>query len=118
MVTRDSRPALAGQRLVGVPRHSGGIYGNYIFDERLLRGFSVGGGVYFATDRFATLPNRVWTLPGYTRVDLNFGYRRENWRYDVAVKNLNNTRYFETGGFNSILPQAPRHALASVTYNF
>lgn len=118
IVSRDSRPALVGQRLVGIPKHSGGVYGNYIFDERFLRGFSVGGGVYFAGETFSNLPNRVWTLPAYGRVDLNFGYRRENWRFDVAVKNLNDVRYFETGGFNSILPQAKRHALASVTYNF
>lgn len=118
VVAEDTRANLVGNRLVGVPKQSGGIYGNYRFDNRLLRGFSAGGGVYFAGARFATLPNRVWTLPTYGRVDLNFGYRRENWRFDVAVKNLTDERYFETGGFGSILPQAKRHALASVTYNF
>lgn len=117
-IVRDTRPEFIGQKLVGVPKHSGGIYGNYIFDTRALRGFSIGGGIYFASERFSNLPNRAWRLPSYTRADLNFSYRRENWRFDVAVKNLNNARYFETGGFNTILPQATRHAMASVTYNF
>lgn len=117
-VVEDPREAFVGDRLVGVPKHSGGIYANYIFDERVLRGLSIGGGIFFSTDYFSNLPNKTFTLPGYTRADVNFGYRRENWRFDVAVKNLNDVRYFETGGFNSMLPQPKRHALASVTYSF
>lgn len=118
IVTEDTRAEFIGQRLVGVPRHSGGLYGNYIFDNRWFRGFSAGGGIFFATEYFANLPNRAWRLPGYARIDLNFGYRRENWRFDVAIKNLNDIRYFETGGFNTMLPQASRHAIASATYVF
>ncbi len=118
IVSRDSRAIFVGNRLVGVPKHSGGIYSNYVFDKGLLRGFSVGAGSYFASERFASLPNRLWRLPAYERVDLNFGYRRENWRFDVAVKNLNNALHHDTGGFQSILPQAPRHAVASVSYIF
>lgn len=118
VVTKDTRPELVGSRLVGVPRSSGGVYGNYIFDERILRGFSVGGGIYFATESYANLPNRDWRLPSYARVDANVGYRRENWRFDFTVKNLNNVRYFETGGFNTMMPQPTRHALASVNYVF
>ncbi len=117
-VVEDPRADLVGDRLVGVPKHSGGIYANYVFDERVLRGFTVGGGLFFATDYFSNLPNKTFTLPGYTRADVNFGYRRENWRFDVAVKNLNDVTYFETGGFNSMLPQPKRHAIASVTYSF
>jgi iron complex outermembrane recepter protein len=118
IVTKDTRANLIGNRLVGAPRSSGGVYGNYVFDSRRLRGFSIGGGVFFATEQYANLPNRAWRLPGYARADLNVGYRRENWRFDLAVKNLNNARYFETGGFNSMMPQPTRHALASATYNF
>lgn len=36
----------------------------------------------------------------------------------MPLKILNNARYFEIGGLVSMLPQAKRHALASVTYNF
>lgn len=118
IVTKDTRANLVGNRLVGVPRSSGGVYGNYIFDSGVVRGLSLGGGVYFATETYANLPNRAWRLPSYGRVDANLAYRRENWRFDFAVKNLNNARYFETGGFNTMLPQATRNAVASVTYNF
>jgi len=118
IVVEDTQANFLGNRLVGVPRSSGGVYGNYIFDSRALRGFSIGGGIFFASETYANLPNRTWRLPSYARADVNFAYRRENWRFDVAVKNLNNVRYFETGGFNTILPQPTRNALASVTYNF
>jgi iron complex outermembrane recepter protein len=118
VVSGDPRPAFVDDRLAGVPRHSGGLYTSYLFDAGRLRGLSVGGGVYASGARFATLPNPTWQLPGYARVDLNAGYRRDRWRLDVAVKNLNNKRYFEIGGFGSMMPQAPRHAIASLNYVF
>lgn len=118
IVASDTRPELIGNRLVGAPRSSGGFFGTYVLDMRRLRGLTLGGGVSFATETYANLPNRNWRLPSYARVDLNLGYRRENWRFDLAVKNLNNARYFETGGFNSMMPQATRHAIGSVSYSF
>lgn len=111
-VTEDSQPDFVGDRLGGVPRNSGGVYGNYVFGK----GFSAGLGIYGVGRRFVDVPNRGWMLPGYARIDANFGYRRENWRFDVAVKNLNDRRYFEVGGFGSMMPQASRHAVASLSY--
>lgn len=118
VINRDSNPLLVGQRLIGVPKHSGGVYGNYVFDRFYVRGLTIGAGLFLAGESFSNIPNRTFSLPGYGRVDLNFGYRREKWRFDLAVKNLNGARYFETGGFNTMMPQATRHALASVNYNF
>jgi iron complex outermembrane receptor protein len=117
-VSADSRAAFLDDKLPGVPRHSGGIYSTYAFESGRLSGVSVGGGVYAAGPRFATLPNPTWELPGYARIDLNAGYRRDRWRFDVAVKNVTNKRYFDIGGFGSMMPQPPRHAVASVNYVF
>lgn len=113
-ITKDSQPDFVGDRLAGVPRQSGGLYANYNFG----RGFSAGGGIYAVGRRFVDVPNQTWQMPAYARVDVNFGYRNENWRFDVAVKNLNDKRYFEVGGFGSMMPQASRHAVASVIYVF
>lgn len=117
-VSQDARTFLLNNKLAGVARHSGGIYTNYEFDRGALRGFSAGVGLYGTGRRFVTLPNPVWQLPGYMRADANLGYRRDHWRLSLAIKNLNDKRYFDIGGFNSMMPQASRHAVASVHYLF
>lgn len=111
-ITKDSQVDFVGDSLAGVPRQSGGLYANYLLGD----GFSVGGGIYAVGRRFVDVPNQTWLMPAYARVDVNFGYRNENWRFDVAVKNLNDKRYFEIGGFGSMMPQASRHAVASIRY--
>lgn len=117
-VSKDVRGIYLNNKLPGAARHAGGIYSNYEFERGALRGFSAGIGLYATGRRVAALPNPTWQLPGYARADVNFGYRRENWRLNVAVKNLNDKRYFDIGGFNSMMPQASRHAVASVNYVF
>lgn len=52
------------------------------------------------------------------RGDLNFGYRREHWRVQVAIKNINDKRYFLAQGASNRVPLVPRHAVASVWYSF
>lgn len=113
-ITKDSQPDFVGDRLAGIPRQSGGLFANYVFGK----GFSVGGGIYAVGRRYVDVPNQTWLMPAYARIDVNFGYRKENWRFDLAVKNLNDRRYFEVGGFGSMMPQASRHAVASVKYIF
>lgn len=117
-VTEDSRGSRLGSRLVNTPVHSGSLYMNYAFQKGALAGFSMGAGVYAAGARFAAIPNPAWEVPGRARADLNFGYERPHWRFDVAVKNLTKIRDFQLGGFNSMLPLPTRHALASVKYRF
>jgi outer membrane receptor protein involved in Fe transport len=78
----------------------------------------VGAGLYGFSPVFAALPNPAWRIPGYMRGDLNFGYRRERWRVQAAVKNINDKKYFLAQGASNIVPQAPRHVVASVWYSF
>lgn len=117
-VTEDPRGFYLGDRLADAPTHSGSLYMNYGFRDGPLTGFSMGAGVYAGTSRFAALPNPVWLLPGRARADLNFGYERPHWRFDVTVKNLTNSRDFQSGSFNALMPTPTRHALASIKYRF
>ena len=116
VVTNDPNADFLGDRLSGVAKHSAGIYSSYQFGRGLFRNFLIGVGLYTQSNSQPALPNRTWTLPGFARIDANFGYRREDWRFNVAVKNLNDRHYFETGGFGSIMPQASRHLVASFSY--
>jgi outer membrane receptor protein involved in Fe transport len=112
-------PADFRQRaLLGLSKHSGGIYTNYEISRGSLRGFSLGGGIYGFSPTFAALPNPAWRIPGFMRGDLNFGYRREHWRVQVAIKNINDKRYFLAQGASNRVPLVPRHAVASVWYSF
>lgn len=114
IVSADPRPEYRNQRLAGSARNTGSIYSRYDVRDGPLAGFSAGAGLFIVGDRFATLPNPTWIVPGYARIDADLGYRRDRWRLDLALKNLNDERYFEVGGFGSFMPQAPRHALASL----
>lgn len=52
------------------------------------------------------------------RADVNFGYRRERFRAQVAIKNINDKKYFLAQGASNLVPQAPRHVVATVGYTF
>jgi iron complex outermembrane receptor protein len=117
-VTKDTRGPYLDDELPGAPRHSGSLYTYYSFDRGPLRGFSLGAGAFGTGRRYTTLPNPAFQLPGHIRTDLTFGYQRERWRVDVAIKNLNNSRYFELGDSMHMMPQAPRHALVGLKYRF
>jgi iron complex outermembrane receptor protein len=116
-VSKDNRLRV-GSKLLGVSKHSGGIYTNYEFARGAVRGFSLGGGLYGFSLVFAGLPNPLWRIPGYVRADVNFGYRRDHFRAQVAIKNINDKKYFLAQGASNLVPQAPRHVVASVGYTF
>lgn len=55
-------------------------------------------------------------LPGYTRVDLNARYAFDDGlELLLNVDNITDRRYFITGGFSQIYPQAPRNARLTIT---
>jgi iron complex outermembrane receptor protein len=115
-VSRDN-PLAVGSRLVGVPDHAGGLWTTYDIDRGLLSGFSVGGGVFAASNRQPRLPNVATVIPGYGRVDVFAAYRTRQWSVQVNVKNLNDVKWYEAQGSN-VIPQASRHALVSLGYQF
>ncbi|MNE84807.1 Ferrichrome-iron receptor precursor [compost metagenome] len=57
----------------GVPQHFGSIWANYTFDEDVLNGVSVGGGIRFVGGSYADDANAV-RAPGYTLVDAALRY--------------------------------------------
>lgn len=115
-VTQDNRLAV-GSRLVGVPKHSGGVWTTYDVDQGGLSGLSLGGGVFAASDRQARLPNVATLIPAYGRIDLLAAYRTSRWVVQLNVKNVNDVKWYEAQGSN-VVPQASRHALVSFGYQF
>jgi len=115
-VSQDNRLRV-GSKLVGVPKHSMGLWSTYDIDHGRLTGFSFGGGVYSASQRQARLPNVATLIPSYGRVDLYFAYRTRHWKFQTNVKNLNNVEWYEAQG-SMVVPQASRHAVVATSYLF
>jgi iron complex outermembrane receptor protein len=113
-VSEDNRLRV-GSKLVGVPKHSGGVWTTYDIDRGILRGVSFGGGVFAASERQARLPNVATQIPAYGRVDLLAAYRARHWSVQVNLKNVNDVKWYEAQGSN-VVPQATRHALVSFGY--
>ena len=82
-----------GNRLAQVPADSGRIWANYKFLDGPLTGFSVGAGVYAASDQAVGMNNKYFT-PGYATVDAKIGYDINNWSFAINAKNLLNHQYY------------------------
>jgi len=115
-VSLDNRLRV-GSKLVGVPKHSMGLWSVYAFSRGRLTGLSAGGGVFAASERQARLPNVATPIPSYGRVDVHAAYRTSHWKLQVNVKNLNGVKWYEAQGSN-VFPQASRHAVVSISHLF
>ncbi|MCC6862217.1 MAG: TonB-dependent siderophore receptor [Bryobacterales bacterium] len=105
-----SNDGIEGNRPGHVPLHSASLWTTV----DLPKGLGLGGGLAGNTSRFTANDNQV-LLPGYARVDMAFFYRTR--RYDLALnlRNLLNTRYYETAHGNfTIYPGAPANGLLTL----
>ncbi len=107
---------LEGKRPSLTPMHSGFVWAT----KQLGSGFSVGGGLNYSDDRFASPSNAV-VLPGYLTADLAAYYRSK--RFDVAfnLKNVTDKKYAVSAhgsNDNLIVPGAPREIQVALTYKF
>ncbi|MCE9520971.1 MAG: TonB-dependent siderophore receptor [Alphaproteobacteria bacterium] len=92
-LTNDvSGAGLAGNQLNIVPPDSGRLWVSYKFDEAL-SGWSIGAGLYAASDAFLDSAN-VYKTDGYVTFDARIGYDTEKYSASVSVKNLTDEKYF------------------------
>jgi catecholate siderophore receptor len=91
-----------GMTAVNVPENSGVVWTTY----HLTDNWEVGGGVYYASHRFADNVNEA-ILPGYARLDAVVAYHEKHYDVQLNVFNLTDTVYYESGQQNSALPGMP-----------
>ena len=97
-----------------MPVNSGSFWSTYNFGN----GFGGGGGLVFNTDSFAYTDNLV-QLPGYTRLDALFYYRKNHFDIDGHLNNLTNTRYYESAHSDlEFFPGAPISGSVNLRYRF
>jgi iron complex outermembrane receptor protein len=93
--TKDaSSTILDGNKLAGVPEHSGRIWANYKFSEPALKGFSTGAGIYAQSETMVDSVNK-YELPGYHTYDAKIAYAHKSYETSFVVKNLTDRDYYE-----------------------
>lgn len=111
--------AAAGLKLVEVPAHSGRVWVNYNFDPDVLKGWSVGAGIYAASSQFVDFGN-VFETDGYFTVDARVGYENERFRASLNVKNLTGEDYFVPYAWfgGQVAPGAERAVYGTLAYKY
>ncbi|WP_167284997.1 TonB-dependent siderophore receptor [Marilutibacter alkalisoli] len=106
-ILKDTNTTIVGNRLAGVPRHQASLWTSWTFDGAL-NGLTVGGGIFHGSEQATTTANTLF-LPAYTRLDLNARYAfGDGMELLLNLDNVTDERYYITGGFSQIYPQAPR----------
>jgi iron complex outermembrane receptor protein len=131
-VTRDTNPNPAtttlGRRLMGVPRYQGSFWAKWDVKEiAALDGLSLGFGVFVVGNRQGD-DQSSFQLPGYVRLDAMAAYKWKVMGQTVTaqlnLRNLANTRYFESTDSNfstpkfAIYPGAPFTAVGTIKVEF
>lgn len=111
--------ANAGNRLVEVPQHSGRVWFNYTFDPDVLKGWSVGAGIYAASSQFVDATN-VWSTNPYFTVDAKIGYENESFAATFNIKNLTGEEYFVPYAWfgGQVAPGADRAFYGTLVYKY
>ena len=108
----------AGNALPFAPRRSGSLWASWRLPVPVLDlpgRWTVGAGVFAQGARMADLTNSV-RLPGYARWDASLGWSHGAWDVSLALDNLTNRLYWDSGaGGDAVLyPGTPRQATLTV----
>jgi iron complex outermembrane receptor protein len=118
--TKDaSSTILDGNKLGGVPEHSGRIWANYKFSESILKGFSAGAGIYAQSEIMIDGTNK-YEVPGYHTYDAKIAYSYKSYETTLVVKNLTDRDYYERFDYygGRVTAGLERTYLVNFTYKF
>lgn len=90
----DSLIVPQGNRLPGVPEHAGRFWANYAFQNSMLRGLSIGSGIYSQSSVYLANDN-AFKAPSYYTMDASIGYQRDFYKLGMSIKNLTNNSYYQ-----------------------
>lgn len=114
-------PSNVGNRLPGVPEHSGRIWTKYSVNGGALSGVSFLAGISYASDRAGDVANSYF-VDAYTLVDFGASYTlTDSLLLQINIQNAFDERYFNPGtGFNEgfVTPGEPRTVLGSLSLSF
>jgi iron complex outermembrane receptor protein len=108
-----------GNRLAMVPENSGRLWANYRFQQPLIKGLSIGGGIYAQGEAHLS-NNNTFKSDGYHSFDASIAYDHKNFRVATTVKNLSNEHYFQPYGYfgGRVIPSEGTTAYATFSVKF
>lgn len=114
-----STGVLPGFKLARVPENSGRLWADYRFQDDMLRGLSVGGGVYVQSDAHISSNNRYKT-PGFHSFDAAIAYETKRYKVATSIKNLTDEQYFEPYSYldGHVVPVAGTSVFATVSVKY
>ena len=109
---------LIGQQKPNAPKNQGSIWTKYTFPSGPVKGFGIGAGGNFVTERNVSL-SKTQTLPGYALLNAALYYKVNRVQVQFNMNNLTNKIYW-VGGYDylRLFPGAPRNWQATVSYTF
>ncbi len=111
-----------GSAPLNTPKHTFNTYANYQFKE-VLKGLSVGAGVYFTGERpiddWRTGDDKPFTIASYTQANAKLGYRyNKHWNFRFFINNIFNQIGYNAYRTSFINQTMPRNFAATLTYSF
>ena len=116
-VTKDN-VLRSGTRLLNIPKNSFSLLNMYEFQDGILKGLGLGGGLKYVDERAGQTANTGFSMGSYTVVDLLSFYKvNDKVRLNLDLKNLFDREY-EEGAFGNVYayPGAPRTLQLGIAY--
>jgi iron complex outermembrane receptor protein len=108
-----------GNKLATVPADSGRLWANYRFQQPMLRGFSIGGGLYAQGQTYLS-NNNQFKSDSYHSFDASIGYERQQFKLTATVKNLTDEHYFQAYNYfgGRVIPSEGTSAYVTASVKF
>jgi iron complex outermembrane receptor protein len=124
-ISASKDPAQVGARLVNGARNNAHIWSRYDAQSEALRGWGLGLGLSYVSERAGNLPSTasplVIRLPAFSLADLGVYYSRRNYELTFKVTNLFDKTFFESTGPTpdvQLQPGAPRNLALSLRVRY
>ncbi|HEY4250530.1 MAG TPA: TonB-dependent siderophore receptor [Roseomonas sp.] len=123
-ITRSNVPGTVGRRQPNVPQNIASLFASYSFQDRPLRGLTLGGGLRYTGTAYTTQQN-TQRMPGYTTVDALVSYdlgamtdRLRGAVVSVNAQNIFNKRYESTCSVLGCYYGVGRQVTASLDFSW
>ncbi|NJK49257.1 TonB-dependent siderophore receptor [Candidatus Gracilibacteria bacterium] len=94
-IISEGESEFEGNRITGIPLHSGSFWVVYELQQGTLEGLGFGAGLRAIGESEGDFENS-FELPSYLRTDAVLYYRQDDWRVQLNVENLFDVEYFES----------------------
>ncbi|MCG9678865.1 TonB-dependent siderophore receptor [Vibrio sp. Isolate24] len=114
----DTNTSIIGNQPQQVADTTASAWAKYQFFGGTFDGLSIGGGVRYTSDSYAGNDNAN-TVPSYTLYDATVSYRIDDYKFQVAAKNIFDKKYIATCTGNTWCYYGDsRNVIASLSYDW